>query len=108
VLSWGKSFLVNRTIALSFDSCTDIQYPINMGIPQGLLGLPILFLLYLHPLFDTLNTTYPILWAPSYIDDITLVTYGRTHKDNACTLEKATQTAFKWVDENAITFDDSK
>jgi hypothetical protein len=108
VLSWVKSFLANRTTALSFDSHTDIQRPINMGILQGSLASPILFLLYLHPLFDALKTAHPTLWAPSYINDITLVTHGRTCEDNARALEKATRTAFKWADENAVALDDSK
>jgi hypothetical protein len=94
-LLWVKSFLANRTTALSFDSHTDIQYPINTGIPQGSPALPILFLLYLCPLFDALKTAHPMLWVPSYIDDIALVTYSRTHEDNACILKKATQIAFK-------------
>jgi hypothetical protein len=37
-----------------------------------------------------------------------LVTHGRTHEDNAHILKKATQTAFKWADENAVAFNDSK
>jgi hypothetical protein len=108
VLSWVKLFLANRTTALSFDGYTDIQCPINTGIPQGLPASPILFLLYLCPLFDALKTAHPTLWAPSYINDITLVIYGRTCEDNACTLEKAAQIAFKWANENAVAFDDSK
>jgi hypothetical protein len=108
VLSWVKSFLANRTTALSFDGHTDIQRPINTGIPQGSPASPILFLLYLRPLFDALKTAHPTLWAPSYIDDVALVTHGRTREDNARVLEKAAQTAFKWADENAVAFDDSK
>jgi hypothetical protein len=65
VLSWVKSFLVNRTTALSFDGRTDIQCPINMGIPQGSLASPMLFLLYLCPLFNALKTAHPMLWVPS-------------------------------------------
>jgi hypothetical protein len=95
VLLWGKSFLANRTTALSFDSYTNIQHPINMGILQGSPASPILFPLYLYPLFDALKTAHPMLWVPSYINNIALVTYGRTHEDNAHTLEKAAQTAFK-------------
>jgi ribonuclease HI len=49
-----------------------------------------------------------MLWAPSYINDVAWVTHGTTHEDNAYALEKATQTSFKWADENAVTFDDSK
>jgi hypothetical protein len=49
-----------------------------------------------------------MLWALSYIDDVALVTHGRTREDNAHALEKAAQTVFKWADENAVAFDDSK
>jgi ribonuclease HI len=108
VLSWVKAFLANRTTALSFDSHTDIQCPINMGIPQGSPASPILFLLYLCPLFDTLKTAHPMLWVPSYINNVALVTHHRTHEDNTYILEKAAQTAVKWANENAVTFDDSK
>jgi hypothetical protein len=108
VLSWVKSFPANRTTALSLDGHTDLQCPINTGILQGSLALPILFLLYLCPLFDTLKTAHPMLWALSYIDDVAWVNHGRTRKDNTYALEKATQTAFKWADKNAITFNDSK
>jgi hypothetical protein len=33
IISWGMSFITNCTTALSFDSHTDIQYPITTGIP---------------------------------------------------------------------------
>jgi hypothetical protein len=77
-----------------------------MGILQGLLASPILFLLYLCPLFNILKTAHPTLWVPSYIDNIALVTHGRTCNYNAYILKKATQTAFKWANKNAITLDD--
>jgi hypothetical protein len=67
-----------------------------------------LFLLYLWPLFDALQSTHPTLWAPSYIDDIALVTQGWTHKDNACALDAAARIALQWANDNAIAFDDNK
>jgi hypothetical protein len=42
-------------MALSFDGRTDIQWPVATGIPQGSPASPILFLLYLRPLFDSLQ-----------------------------------------------------
>jgi hypothetical protein len=83
IVTWGTSFLSNRMTALSFDGHTDIQWPINTGIPQGSPASPILFLIYLCPLFDALTTAHPTLWAPSYIDDVALVTHGRTREENA-------------------------
>jgi hypothetical protein len=108
VVSWGTSFLTNRTTALSFDGHTDIQHPIKTGIPQGSPASPILFLIYLRPLFDALTTAHPSIWSPSYIDDIALVAHGRSREENARTLEAAAQTAFAWAQDNAVAFDDSK
>jgi hypothetical protein len=79
-----------------------------MGIPQGSPASPILFLLYLHPLFDAVQSAYPMLWAPSYIDDVALVTHSQMHEDNTHALEAATHIAFQWANNNAVTFDDNK
>jgi hypothetical protein len=49
-----------------------------------------------------------MLWAPSYIDNIMLVTHSRTCEDNTYTLQKPTQILFKLANENTVTFDDSK
>jgi hypothetical protein len=108
VISWCTSFLTDRTTALSFDGQTDSQRPIMTGIPQGSPASPILFLIYLRPLFDALQTTHPTIWTPSYIEDVALVTDGRTREGNARVLEAAAKTAFDWAQNNAVAFDDSK
>jgi hypothetical protein len=108
VTSWCSSFLSERTTALSFDGQTDIQRPIQTGIPQGSPASPILFLIYLHPLFDTLQQAHLTLGTPSYIDDVTIVAHGRTRKENAGTLEAAVRMASTWAANNAVAFDDSK
>jgi hypothetical protein len=79
-----------------------------MGIPQGSPASLILFLIYLHPLFDALQSAHPTLWAPSYIDDVALVTHGRTREDNASALEATARTAFRWANDNTVAFDDNK
>jgi hypothetical protein len=93
---------------LSFDGCTNTQQPINIGIPQDSPTSPILFQLYLYPLFNALQSTHPTLWARSYIDNIALVTHGQTCEDNAHTLTAATCTVFQYANNDAITFDDNK
>jgi hypothetical protein len=49
-----------------------------------------------------------MLWAPSYIDDVALVTDGRTGEDNAHALKAAAHTAFQSANDNAVAFDDNK
>jgi hypothetical protein len=95
VRTWYSTFLSERTIALSFDGQTNCQCPISTGIPQGSPASPILFLLYLCALFDTLNTIYPNIWSPSYIDNVALVAQGKTREGNVRVLEAAAGTAFQ-------------
>jgi hypothetical protein len=108
VMSWCSTFLSERTMALSFDGRTDQQHPVSTGIPQGSPAPPVLFLLYLHPLFDTPNTLHPDIWSPSYIDDVALVTQGKTREGTVRALEAAARTAFESARNNAVAFDDAK
>jgi hypothetical protein len=87
---------------------TDIQWPVATGIPQGSPASPILFLLYLRPLFDSLQLHHPSIWSPSYIDDIVLVAQCKTREGNSRALEAAARTTFQWVQDNAVAFDDAK
>jgi hypothetical protein len=73
VRTWCSTFLSERRVFLSFNGQTNHQCPVSTGIPQGSLVSPILFLLYLCPLFNTLNTIHPNIWSPSYIDNVALV-----------------------------------
>jgi hypothetical protein len=108
VISWCTSFLTDGTTALSFNGQTDSQCPIMTGIPQGSPASPIIFLIYLRPLFNALQTTHPTIWTPSYIDDVALITHGHTREGNARALEAAAKTAFDWAQNNPVAFDDSK
>jgi ribonuclease HI len=108
VVSWCRSFLIGQSMALSFDGRTDIQRPMATGIPQGSPASPIQFLLYLHPLFDSLQLHHPNIWSPSYIVDVALVAQGKTGEGNSRALEVAARTAFQWAWDNAVAFDDAK
>ena len=108
VRNWVKHFLTNRTTALSFDGKKEEQLPVVTGIPQGSPASPILFLLYLRPLFDILDIEQRMVWTPSYIDDVALVVTGKNQAANCRRLEAAARVAFKWAENNAVAFDDSK
>jgi hypothetical protein len=108
VVSWCRSFLMGRSMALSFDGRTDIQWPVAIGIPQGSPASLILFLLYLCPLFDNLQLHHPNIWSLSYIDDVALVAQGKTREGNLRALEAAARTAFQWVQDDAVAFNDAK
>ena len=98
----------NRFISLAFDGQKEDLKPVEIGIPQGSPTSPILFLLYLTPLFKEMKLKHLSIYIPSYVDDIVLVSSNKTMEINITELEKAAATAFNWADNNAIAFDDIK
>jgi hypothetical protein len=82
--------------------------PIRTGIPQGSPVSPIIFPLYLRPLFTLLRQTHQKISCPSYMDDIRLMTEATSAADNARELEDAVDTCFTLGEENAVAFDDPK
>src|SRR5690606_29066197 len=68
----------------------------------------VLFLIYLKPLFDTLEKEHPNLQFSSYIDDVAIIATNRTLAVNVRELNNAARTVFQWAEQNAVAFDDSK
>src|SRR5947209_2919849 len=75
---WVESFLTDRMASLSFDKDTEQMSGIETGIPQGSPVSPILFLIYLSPLFTLMKQRHPNVCCPSYIDDICLLVEGES------------------------------
>jgi len=98
----------NRLIKLAFDGQSDQLQPVETGIPQGSPASPILFLLYLTPLFNQLKLRYKSIGCPNFIDDISLVATNKTVALNIIELENAAKLAFNWAENNAVAFDDIK
>jgi hypothetical protein len=74
VIRWVDSFLSEWLASLVFDKDTELMTPIRTGIPQGSPASPIIFFLYLTPLFILLHQTHQNITYPSDIDDICLMT----------------------------------
>src|SRR5690606_6507097 len=105
---WVEHFMTKRSIQLAFDGQQKELVSVETGIPQGSPVLPVLFLIYLKPLFDTLEKEHPNLQFSSYIDDVAIIATNRTLAVNVRELNSAARTVFQWAEQNAVAFDDSK
>src|SRR5690606_25990012 len=108
LVHWVEHFMTERSIQLAFDGQQEELVSVETGIPQGSPVSPILFLIYLKPLFDKLEKKHPNLQFPSYIDDVAIIATSRTLAINVKELNSAARTVFQWAERNAVAFDDSK
>ena len=71
-LAWFNSYLSDRTQSVKFNNVISQQSSINMGVPQGSILGPLLFILYINDITSSLSQAKPILFA----DDTTLFLSG--------------------------------
>src|SRR5205807_790625 len=94
IVSWTNDFMSNRQVALLFNNEKDNMKSIETSISQGSLISPILFLLYLRPLFDNIKRQYSSTLCLSYIDDVSMLVSNKKVIQNTKILENLARTAF--------------
>jgi len=104
LVRWIQSFITLRTVKIRLDGETGPLTDIWCGLPQGSPVSPILFMLYIAPLFW--------LSSPSnrfgYADDIGLLAISDDLQSNCTKLQKDMQEALEWGTSEGITFDPKK
>ena len=103
LISWISSFLEDRLLRLSFDNQLEEFSRIITGIPQGSPISPILFLIYIRDLFK--SNTVEFL---SYMDDIALIAFSKSFKQNIKILEREVKKLVTLGNESSIQFDIDK
>ena len=107
LIRWVQSFLTDRQVQLTIDNMQCPAYPINSGVPQGSPVSPILFIIYLSGVFDTIERTVPGIQALSFADDIGLLAPGHSVQE-VSKLQEAAKVAIEWGQSNMVQFEAAK
>ena len=101
---WVASFATGRLVQIKLDGEIGPITSIRCGLPQGSPVSPILFMLYLAPLFH--------IGTPKarfgYADDVALLATSPSLDTNSKTLSDSLQEALNWGSLEGITFDPGK
>ena len=95
LVAWTRSFLTERKISIVIDGHENKEREIETGIPQGSPASPILFLIYISGIFDSVSESCPLVTSLSFIDDLGFIASGSSVKNIALTLEKVAKTVLQ-------------
>ena len=89
-LNWISSFLTNRTQQVTIYNIQTDQLPVDSGVPQGTVLGPILFLLFINDLPESVNSEIKL-----FADDCLMYRTINTHSD-AITLQQYINKLEQW------------
>ena len=107
LISWVKTFLTGRSASIRLDGSTGTPFPLTGSLPQGSPASPILFMLYLQPLFST-SAAPGVLRRKGYADDGRITAKSDCLEKNCRTLEREFLDVRQWCEKEQIPLDPKK
>ena len=104
VINWFTSYLSSRTAVTSINNVVSTPEPVTVGVPQGSILGPLLFLIYVNDLPRCLNHCNSILYA-----DDTLIYYSaRTETELQDKINMDLNSLSQWLNNNLLTLNYEK
>ena len=93
LLRWLNTFLSDRFARVRFASATSRARPMRQGLPQGSVLSPLLFILFVNDLAESLPEDAT---AAIFADDVTLMTTSRKKEEAEVDLQSLVDTMVVW------------
>ena len=103
-IKWFKDYLTNRQQVVDVNSTVSDQQPMQLGVPQGSILGPILFLIYVNDINNCDNTAEFVKFA----DDTTIITNGASLQEAADKMNASLNRVAKWFLCNKLNLNPSK
>ncbi|KAI1001067.1 hypothetical protein K3495_g7132 [Podosphaera aphanis] len=101
-VNWDASFASCRKARLRVDEFVGDFLDIPHGLPQGSPASPILFLLFLEPLF---KLGFPMF---GYVDDVAILSVAKTLAETSLLTASRVGSITRWCDHNGLSLADNK
>ena len=102
--NWFRSYLSGRVQCTIANSTTSDWLPVTHGVPQGSILGPLMFLLYINDLSNTVSTSKSILFA----DDTVIFRADRNSDRNTASLRDDLDSLNDWCNRNKVTINTDK
>ncbi|ODM14226.1 hypothetical protein SI65_10363 [Aspergillus cristatus] len=107
VLRWASSFTQDRTAAIRLDGHQSPTFTVPAGLPQGSPVSPILFMLYIEPIFK-IGPALARRGRFGYADDICQLVVSKSLEENTAKLQSIVTDLMAWGHREGLTFDLAK
>ena len=107
VLHWVLNFTQDRTAAIRLDGHQSQTFAVPAGLPQGSPVSPILFMLYLEPIFR-IGPMFAHRGRFGYADDICQLVISKSLEENTTRLQNIATDLIDWGQREGLTFDLAK
>ncbi|OAQ65636.1 endonuclease/reverse transcriptase [Purpureocillium lilacinum] len=104
LVRWAGSFMQDRSAAIRFQDVTTPASPLRCGLAQGSPVSPILFALYIAPIYRLGNSDGRF----GYADDTAMLRTGRTLEETTALVSRDMEELLAWGAANGVTFDPDK
>ena len=108
LVTWTKFFLIDRKSQLVIDGYNNKKRDIETGIFQSSPLLPILFLIYINGVFETVTKNNPTVISLLFIDNQGFIASGILIQEVFKTLKTIALSVFWWSLTNVVTYNTSK